>query len=93
MKREEIEHMAQLARVAIPSNELDELARDSESILAYVSEIQDVAAEVPAPDVGDHYNVVRDDTEPHERERYTEALLEEAPSKQDTFIKVKRILP
>lgn len=93
MKREEVQKLAELARIKVESPELDELARDIESILAYVSEIQDVTAEVPEPEVGEHYNVVREDGEPHETGMHTESILEETPSREGNFIKVKRILP
>ena len=93
MKREEVEKLAELARIKIAPKELDELTKDIESILSYVSEIQNVAAEAPAPALGEHYNVAREDKEPHERGLYTKDVLEEAPSQKDNFIKVKRILP
>ena len=49
----DVEHLAGLARIAVSDSEKEVLRHDLEEILAYVSEIKDVAAELGEPAVGE----------------------------------------
>lgn len=93
MKREDIEHLAKLSRIAVTETEADALASDITSILGYVSEIEQVTGTtVSEKQVGALYNVMREDTEPHEAGLYTEDLLTAAPVRDGQYVKVKKIL-
>ena len=93
MKREDIEHLARLSRIAVTESEADALAADITSILSYVSEIEEITGSKEIEKkVGPLYNVMRDDADPHEAGKYTEDLLNLAPERQGQYVKVKKIL-
>lgn len=92
LNREEVEKLAELARLDLNEEEAASLAADFDAILEYVSEIQSVAAEAQALEVGEHYNVMRQDGDAHAPGEYSEALLAEAPKREGNYIKVKKIL-
>jgi len=93
MKREDIEHLAKLARIEVGDSEADKLATDITSILGYVSEIEDITGDKQnEKKVGPLYNVMREDTDPHESNIYTEDLLNLAPERDGQYLKVKKIL-
>lgn len=92
IKVEEIEKLAGLSRIEIPEDEKKNLAQDIESILEYISQIQEVASVEPELSVGEHYNIMRDDGEPHKSSLHTEELLSAAPKVEKNYFKVKKIL-
>lgn len=93
MKREDIEHLAVLSRIALCEGEAEELAQDMNTILEYVSEVNsitgDKAEEKKVPEL---YNVMRDDVVTNTPGAYTEALLDAAPERVGRYVKVKKIL-
>ncbi|MFZ2253274.1 MAG: Asp-tRNA(Asn)/Glu-tRNA(Gln) amidotransferase subunit GatC [Minisyncoccia bacterium] len=93
MKKEDIEHLAKLSRIAIRDDEAVELAEDISSILGYVSEIEEItgSGEVEKK-IGALFNVMREDTDPHAAGLYTEDLLNLAPERDGQYVKVKKIL-
>ncbi len=88
----DVEHLAGLARIAICDSEKELLRHDLEEILAYVSQVTDVVAEVGTPGVGELRNVMREDQNPHEGGIFTETLLSAAPSRDGNRLLVKKIL-
>jgi aspartyl-tRNA(Asn)/glutamyl-tRNA(Gln) amidotransferase subunit C len=92
MKREEVEHLALLARISLSEREAEKLSEDISNIIGYVSEINEIVAEKPEKKVGAVHNVMREDGEPHEANKYTKDLLHEVPEKQGPYVKVKKIL-
>ncbi len=88
----DVEHLAGLARIAISDIEKDLLRHDLEEILAYVSQVTKVVAEVGTPGVGELRNVMREDENPHEGGIFTEALLSAAHSREGNRLLVKKIL-
>ena len=93
MKREDIEHLAKLSRIAIGEVEADELAKDITNILGYVSEIEQITGAMDNDKkVGPLFNVLREDENPHEPGKYTEDLLKLAPERDGQYVKVKKIL-
>jgi aspartyl/glutamyl-tRNA(Asn/Gln) amidotransferase C subunit len=86
-----------LARIKLSDEEKETLKTDIGSILGYVSEIQKVSSEVentkdsPLKKTA-LCNVMREDEDPHESGLYTEKILENAPEREDDYIKVKKIL-
>lgn len=61
MTRDDIEHLAQLARLELKAQEVEPLQKDITSILEYVGQIQAVTAEASAPVAPRLRNVMRDD--------------------------------
>ena len=99
---EDIEKLAQLARINVSLEEKDSIRKDIEGILAYVGRVKDMASgeinnqareeakeESETPAV---YNVMRKDVVTHESGEYTEVLLKAAPSRLGDYFKVKKIL-
>ena len=94
MTREEILHLATLARLGVTEAEVTQLETDLSSIMSYVSQVTDIASdtEVGTPTVGDRFNVFRPDEVTNEADEYTEALLAEMPATDGRYLKVKKIL-
>ncbi len=93
MKREDIEHLAKLARIGITDAEADALASDVTSVLEYVSEIEGIAGTgAVEKKVGPLNTVLRTDGEPHAADLYTKDLLEAAPDRHGRYVKVRKIL-
>ena len=97
MDKEKIQNLAKLARIELKDEEAGELTREFGSILDYVGEVKRVATRTGATgktDKNDFHlrNILRKDEEPHETGLYTKELLEQAPAKNNNYIKVKKIL-
>lgn len=93
MKKEDLKKLAALCRIDVPEEELEGLTKEFESILAYVSEISEVASKDIVPEAGELRNVMRDDAGPHEPALYTKALISAAPKREKDYVAVKKILP
>lgn len=92
LTRDDIDHLADLARLAVADEEKDRLATDLGGILAYVSQLEEVTTEAsPTPDAGVLRNVMREDGEPTASGTYTEAILANAPETEDGYFKMKAI--
>ena len=93
MKKEDIEHLAKLSRIAVTDDEAVALAEDITNILGYVSDIEEITGNQEGEKkVGPLYNVMREDEHPHVAGKYTEDLLNLAPERQGQYVKVKKIL-
>jgi len=91
---DDIENLANLARISVTDEEKHALAKDLEAILAYVSDIKEPASAVGVDEkkIGILKNVMREDGPSHEKGIYTEAILREVPQKEGGYVKVKKIL-
>lgn len=89
----EIDKLAALSRIEVGEEEKKGLLLDMESVLDYVSEIQEVSGDAvlkernPLPK-----NRFRDDGQIHESGIHTEKLLMAAPEREGDYFKVKKIL-
>ena len=94
MNKEEVLKLAKLARIDVPSEEVESLASEIGSILNYIGEIKSADVGEVKPRVEDFVlkNIFRDDSEPHPTDAYSEALLKQAPNREGDYIKVKKIL-
>lgn len=93
MEIEEIQHLAKLARIKVTDDEAEALKTDIDSVLAYVSVVNEITAESGiAKKPGAVYNVFREDKITNEPGLMTEALLKEAPDRDGNYLKVKKIL-
>ena len=92
LKLEEIDKLAKLARLEIPAEEKETLRKEVAEILEYVGQIQKLSPQEPPKEAGIIHNVFRDDEEPHQTAEFTDAVLANAPDKEDGYIKVKKIL-
>ncbi len=93
MKKEDIEHLALLARIELRPGEAEVYADEITNILGYVSEVEElVGGDTTVKQVGLVYNVFREDANPHEPGMYTEDILKEAPLRKGQYIEVKKII-
>lgn len=92
ISREDIEHLAKLSRVAVSEEEIERFQGDLEEILGYVSEIKNVSTGELEPVLGEHCNVLRDDTNPHDGGLHQEDLLNALPDREGNYARVKKIL-
>jgi aspartyl-tRNA(Asn)/glutamyl-tRNA(Gln) amidotransferase subunit C len=90
--REEVAHLARLARIALSDAELDHLAPQLDQIITAVAQVQEVAAEgiPPTSHATGLTNVFRDD-EPVPC-LTPEQALDQAPAVEQQRFKVPRIL-
>lgn len=95
ISRDDVQKLAILARIKLLPEEADALAKDMASILGYIDEIKSATK---TDDSDSHSekektrNVLRNDTHPHETGIHTEAILAEAPEREENYVKVKKIL-
>jgi aspartyl-tRNA(Asn)/glutamyl-tRNA(Gln) amidotransferase subunit C len=90
--RNEVAHVAKLARISVPPEELDALSTELAAIVKYVEQIQklDLSAVPPLSHGGDARNVFRADETAASLPK--EAALANAPSRQDDFFRVPRVI-
>ncbi len=91
MTEQDIEKLAELAKIRIPEGKAQGFLNDFESILGYVKQIEGVEI----GEVKESFflkNILRADNNPHETGVLSEALLSAAPETHDGFVKVNKIL-
>ncbi len=92
LQRNDVEHLALLARIELSEEEKDEFTHELDSVLSYVSEISKVTTEADAiPKVGELRNVMRSDDNVSPGGEFTDAILKNAPATEDGYLKVKQI--
>ncbi len=87
--------LAKLARIEIKSDEAESLSHEFEAILDYVGEIKKVGKLNESSKLNKEFtikNIMREDGEGHKSGIYTEKILEQAPRREGSYIKVKKIL-
>lgn len=90
MNIQDVENLAELARIELTDKEKESILRDMEGILKYVKTIQQVEVGDIRPSAN-LQNVWREDKiEPREFSR--ELITGQFPDAQDGFLKVKKIL-
>ena len=92
LKREEVKHVAKLARIELSEKEIQKMQKELAKILDYVEQLKEVDIENLEPTTHSTLikNVFRKDTPLiyHESEK----LIEVAPQKEERFIKTKPVL-
>lgn len=91
MEQSDVAKLAELARIHIADNEMNEIAADLSAILKYVEQIGAVAETAPEKDLSQR-NVFRDDEVRHTPGSFSEALIENAPQSEDNYVVVQKIL-
>ncbi len=90
--------LAKLARISIDDNEAESLSHEFDAILSYFEEIKKLDHKsstykaLPCREDSAVVNMMREDNESHESGIYTKKILEQAPSREGDYIKVKKIL-
>jgi len=89
--KEEIKHLADLARIEVSENEAEKMTSEIDSILGYVGQIQNISGE-EIKEIPKLRNVMRDDVITNSPGQYKKEILENAPFTEGEYIKVKKIL-
>lgn len=94
MTREEIEHLANLARIKLTEEEIERFIPELSAVLDYVSTVQTLTAGATdtEPVLGARYNVVRTDKVTNEVDSHSRDLLAEMPQTEGRYLVVKKIL-
>lgn len=92
ISREDVKHMADLAKLKFSEKELDDFTGKFSEILSYVEQLNEVDTEnvEPTYQVNEHYQTLREDVS---KEGLTkEEVLENSPETQYGYFKVLRIV-
>lgn len=94
MKREDIEHLARLARIRLTEKEMTDLPDQLTSIMSYVSTVSEITVDdaIDAPQVGVRFNIFRPDEVTNKPDEFTKDILAEMPSTNGRYLSVKKIL-
>lgn len=87
----DLDNLSILARINITEEEKPKMLVDMQSILGYISEINEVQGEVECEEEF-ILNVVREDVITLETGSNSKVLLSEAPSVKDGYVKVEQVL-
>jgi aspartyl-tRNA(Asn)/glutamyl-tRNA(Gln) amidotransferase subunit C len=100
ISKEEIKKLADLARIEMGEEEMQQLSGEMDAILGYVGQVKSIVEEkdlespplVVRGGLGGVINIMREDKNPTESETYSKELIAEFPKSQDNYLKVKKIL-
>lgn len=94
LTKDDVNNLANLARIDLTEEEKDKLQKDMGSILDYIAELQKAPNVTESHQTENYYlkNVMRSDDNPNEPGVNTEKILEEAPKRRDNLFVVKKIL-
>ncbi len=93
MTHEEIKELADLARLELSEEDVANYKKDFEGILNYIDSINTIEIESQNEHLrGNTTNRMRSDDEAYSSGAFTEVLLEAAPSQEEDYIKVAKIL-
>ncbi len=88
---EDLDNLSTLARIDITAEEKPKMLADMQAILGYISEINEVQGELTRGEES-VYNIVREDVITHPTGSNTQAILADAPSVKDNYVKVEQVL-
>ena len=93
LSREEVIHIAKLARLGLDEKEIEKFQKELSSILDYVEKLKevDVSEVKPMSHSISLESVMREDIGTENPEVKNEKLLKSAPETKDGFIKVKSV--
>ncbi len=94
MTKEEILHLATLARIELTDEEVLTFGNEIEAILGYVEKVQYLAKGIEEVEILPPLrNILRTDEVTNAADEYTEAMISMAPKKTDRFVEVQKIIP
>ncbi len=90
---DDVTRLAALARIDIPEADRARIAKEFDSILAYIGQLDelDIATDA-APKAPKLHNVFRDDTDAYEPRTWTERIVALFPAKAGNALSVKKII-
>lgn len=92
ISKDEVNHIAGLARIGLDEKELEKFSKDLSSILDWVEQLKEVKVEgvEPTAHIAGVANVTREDEVKEFRSR--EGIIESFPEEKDGYDKVKAVL-
>ena len=94
INKNDVKHIAKLARLSIAEGETDKLQKDLSAILDFIEKLKEVDVEgvqITAQAVGLENKMRQDQSEKKEDEK-RKNILENVPERKEDYIKVKTIL-
>lgn len=88
---QDLDNLSKLARITLLEEEKSKMLLDIQSILGYVSEINNVDSKI-IHEKETLFNVVREDLVTRESGSHSLDLLREAPEVEGKYLKVKQVL-
>jgi aspartyl/glutamyl-tRNA(Asn/Gln) amidotransferase C subunit len=79
----------------LTQEEKEKLLKEVDPILNYVAQLKEVTSKVDSTaslQIGEHRNIMRDDSNPTETGSNTKVLVDDMPESQGDYLKVKKIL-
>ncbi|MDD4271916.1 MAG: Asp-tRNA(Asn)/Glu-tRNA(Gln) amidotransferase subunit GatC [Patescibacteria group bacterium] len=94
LSKDEIQHIAKLARLELTGEELEKYGGQLSAVLNYIDQLKevDVKGVEPTAQITGQENVLRGDEIKNWDEKEIEAALADAPEREGRFIKVKRVI-
>ncbi|MDP2736297.1 MAG: Asp-tRNA(Asn)/Glu-tRNA(Gln) amidotransferase subunit GatC [bacterium] len=94
LSKDEIQHIAKLARLELTGEELKKYGDQLSAVLNYIDQLKEVDTKgvEPTAQVTGLENVLRKDIARDWDEKEIEAALKDAPEREERFIKVKRVI-
>lgn len=93
LSTDDVQHLADLAHLAVAPDELLKVAGEMDAILGYVSEVTKLSGDMPATlEKPQLRNVMREDKVTNTSGQYTEAIAKQFPAREGNALKVKKIL-
>ncbi|OGZ31878.1 MAG: asparaginyl/glutamyl-tRNA amidotransferase subunit C [Candidatus Portnoybacteria bacterium RBG_13_40_8] len=96
ISREQIEHIAKLARMELTEKEKEKFSTELSSILDYIDKLNQVETKAiePISQITGLENIVREDAPRKEdtRSNIRDKFIKAAPAKKDNYFKVPKIL-
>ena len=89
--KKDVKNLADLARIEIDDKETGKMTKEIDSILVYVGQIKEVKVTSEKVVLKLH-NVMRDDVVTNAPNQYAEKILRNAPAREKSYLKVKKIL-
>ena len=93
LNKQEVEHIALLARLGLTEEEKEKFAGQISSILDYVEQLREINTEgvEPAAHATGLENVMRDDEVEECDNEARDGLLDQAPEREDDLVKTKSV--
>ena len=91
---EEVEHIAELARIELSDAEKKEFAGQLSDVLGYVDQLKEVNTDniEPVSQVTGLVNVTREDIVKDSDEKMRQGIIGNFPDSEDEYVKVKQVM-
>lgn len=89
---EDVRRLAQLARISVPEENIDQYAAEFDTILTYIGKLEELTLPEGGTRIPLLRNIFREDGEPHVPGTWTEKLVEQFPERDGNSLSVKQIV-